>query len=94
MPSSREVIAFSCLSSHYLGFPKIKAHSLSVYVRLAEINYVMHKIAVKHKILIVHFYHDGCSGKNYLCTCFINSCFTNSTVACWIFVCLFVGVFF
>lgn len=82
MPSSREVIAFSCLSSHYLDFPKIKAHSLSAYVSLAEVNYVTHKTAVKHKILFVHFYHGGCSGKNYFSICFINSYFTNSTVAC------------
>lgn len=65
MPSSRKVIAFSCLSSHY--FLKIKAHSLSAYVSLAEVNYVTHKTAVKHKILFVLLYHGGCSEKNYLC---------------------------
>lgn len=63
MASSREVIAISFLSSHYLGFHKIKAHSLSAYISLAEVKCVTHKTAVKHKVLFVHFYHGGCSGK-------------------------------
>jgi len=55
MPSSRDVIAFSCLSFHSLNILKIKAYSLSAYISLAEVNYTTHKTAAKHKILFVHF---------------------------------------
>lgn len=71
MPSSREVIAFPCLNSHYLDFLKIKVHSLSAYVSIAGVNYVTHETAVEHQIFFVHFYHGGCSEKNYLGICFI-----------------------
>lgn len=71
MPSSREVIAFSCLSSHYLDFLKIKAHSLSAYISLAGVDCVTHKTAVEHQILFVHFYHGGYSEKNFLGISFI-----------------------
>lgn len=79
MPSSRDVIACSCLSFHYLDHLKIKACSLSAYVRLPEVNYTTHKTAAKHKMLFVRFYRSGCSERLHMLYV------PNSIVGCWVF---------
>lgn len=78
MPSSRDVIACSCLIFHYLDLLKIKARSLSAYVSLAEVNDSTHKTAAKHKILFVCFNHSGCSEKLPLYMLYV----PNSFVVC------------